>query len=122
MKREKEGTELAIVKFTECGPLLEALNDAISCMCMLYTAAEIELSETDVDRLEKGRNCVAVEEKSEGSSFESVLCTGHVVRADSAVHLLIAKLTCSSQRLYSDRLFGELARRKKRVHGHDSTH
>lgn len=91
------------------------MDNVLRGVCPLWATAECGENETEGDGLGGEDNRSAAEKWFGVVSFESILDTVHVVRANNAVHLLITKLPWNWHRLYTIGLFRESLVRRKGV-------
>lgn len=77
MGENTDGDEMALVQFLESVPRLDAVIDAVGCLCPRWSTAESGEDKNDVDRLEEEHTRTAARESSEGICFDSILSTVH---------------------------------------------
>lgn len=96
MQEIEDGDEVAFEELVESVRSLDTVDDASGCVCLRTAAAEGKYNGASVYRFKKEKNCTAGRERLGVLSFESVLSTGHVVLASTAVHLLYCKASVES--------------------------
>lgn len=78
---------MIFVQFMESVPSLDAVNDALGCLCLRWAAADGGESKTDGVRMESKNGRIAAREWVRGISAGSILSTVYVVQANFSVHL-----------------------------------
>lgn len=83
---------MASVVLVECLPPWGAVEDVLGCVGSLRAIAKAEQTETSMAKLKRKNNRTAAGKLFGVILFESILSLGHVVWADTAVHLLTTEL------------------------------
>lgn len=91
-----ESGEMKFVQFMRCVIPLDAVEDAVGCAYLQWSAAEGEKNKTDADKLKKGISHSAAWEEFGVILFKSILNIVHVFLANIVVHPFYGKAVVKS--------------------------
>lgn len=92
MKGETENNELALVLYVECVRLTNKFDQTLTYLCLQYATAGSADEKHVVSNWRKSRDSLAADKWFVAISFQSILNTVRVVRANIADHPITARL------------------------------
>lgn len=115
-KGRSGGAELAYVRYMECVPPLNNVEETLGCVCLQWATADSVEEQDGAERESGAEGGVVAGEWFGVIPFQSILSTVHIVRANIAVQPFTTELPWTSHRFYINRFFREPGMRRNRVH------